>query len=238
MTIIILLVFVLIIFIIYLYMFNNDVKYYDYGNMNAQYKICIIAGVHGNEPAASILLNKMINTNYFNQNINNLFIRVIPIANKFGSQFNTRYQNNIFFPDINRNFINDDTDNLLFSDTSKDIIKLTKNMDLVLDFHEGWGFHKINSDSLGSTITITPKMKDLGNIIINNLNNIISNEQYKFVILENICDINSTLGCYSNNNNNNYILVETTGQNDIQKMKIRHDQIFNIINTVINYYTT
>ena len=230
MIIIILLV---IVFIIYLYMFNNDIKYYDYGDPNAKYKICIIAGVHGNEPAASILLNKMINNNYFDQNINNLFIRVIPIANKFGYKFNTRYQNNIFYPDINRNFINDGVDT-----TSKDIIKLTKNMDIVLDFHEGWGFHKINSDSLGSSITITSKMKELGNIIINNLNNIISEEKYKFVILENICDINSSLGCYSNKNNINYILVETTGQNDIQEMNIRQEQIFNIINTVINYYNT
>jgi hypothetical protein len=108
-------------------------------------------------------------------------------------------------------------------------------MDLILDFHEGWGFHKINPTSIGSTVTVSKNMKELGNIIINNLNKIIKKEDYKFILLDDICDIDSTLGCYSNNNNMNYILVETTGQNDIQPLEIRHAQIKNVIDTVLNH---
>ena len=227
----ILLIIIVIIILVIIYLYDNDIIYYDYGNTNAKHKICIIAGVHGNEPAASILLNKMIQDNYF-ENINkDLFIRIIPSANRFGLMFNSRYQNNIHYPDINRNFVNNGLDNI-----SKEIIELTKDMDLILDFHEGWGFHQINSASMGSTITISPgkNMEKLGNHIIRNLNNIIPRKEYKFILRKNICKIKETLGCYSTNMMTNYILVETTGQNDIQKLEVRQEQIKNIIETVLN----
>jgi hypothetical protein len=206
---------------------NTTIKYYDYGNINSK-KLCIVAGVHGNEPAATILLNNMIKNKYFNNT--NFFIRIIPVANEYGIKNNTRYQNNILYPDINRNFIENGLDS-----SSKQLIELTKDMNLILDFHEGWGFHKINPTSIGSTVTVSKNMKELGNIIINNLNKIIKKEAYKFILLDDICDIDSTLGCYSNNNNMNYILVETTGQNDIQPLEIRHTQIKNVIDTVLNH---
>jgi len=228
-----LLLFIIVVTMIILF-FNDLIEYYDYGNINSKYKLCIVAGIHGNEPAASILLNKLIQEKYFKNIDENIFIRIIPNVNKFGITFNTRYQNNIKHPDINRNFIENSDD-----DGYKKIIELTKNMDLILDFHEGWGFHKINPTSLGSTITISPgkNMKELGKHIIRNLNNIIPKKEHKFILLKNTCRIKSSLGCYSTHNNTNYILVETTGQNNIQKLEIRHKQIYNVIITVISHFT-
>ena len=96
--------------------FENTIKYYDYGNTKNK-KLCIVAGVHGNEPAASILLNNMIKNNYFLSS--NIFIRIIPVANEYGIKNNTRYQNNILHPDINRNFIENGLDT-----SSKQLIEL------------------------------------------------------------------------------------------------------------------
>ncbi len=215
--------------IIFIY-YNKKIRYYDFNDYNSKIKICLIGGVHGNEPAGSITLLELIKNNYFNNK--NIFIRVIPIVNEFGYKFNMRYQNNLKYPDINRNFSeNGPTENI-----SKELYNLTKDMDLIIDFHEGWGFHKIQPDSVGSTITITPNLKSLGYSIINNLNNIISNNNYKFILRTDICDIKTTLGCYMNNKNKNYLLVETTGQNDIQELSIRKNQIKNIIETIINIY--
>ena len=227
------LILLIIVIIMIIYLFNDVIEYYDYGNINSKYKLCIIAGVHGDEPAASILLNKLIQDKYFENIDKNLFIRIIPNVNKFGLTFNTRYQNNIQEPDINRNFIENGLDNV-----SKEIVELTKNMDLILDFHEGWGFHKINPKSLGSTITVSSgkHMKKIGKQIIINLNNIIPKKEYKFILRKNTCKIQSSFGCYSTNMMKNYILVETTGQNNIQKLEIRQKQIYNVIRTVISNF--
>jgi hypothetical protein len=221
---------ILIFFIIIIYFyFFNKIKYYDF-NTNSKIKICFIAGVHGNEPAGSITLNELIKEKYFENK--NIFIRIIPIVNKFGYNFNIRYQNNPFYPDINRNF----SENGPVEKNSKELYNLTKDMDIVIDFHEGWGFYKINPESVGSTITVTPKLKYLGQKIINNINKNIVNLDYKFILRNDICEINTTLGCYLNNKNKNYILVETTGQNNIQPLYLRKNQIKNIIQTIINNY--
>ena len=41
---------------------------------------------------------------------------------------------------------------------------------------------------------------------------------------------------YAQKNNKQYILLEITGQNDIQPMELRTSQGLNIINTIFNYY--
>jgi len=208
---------------------------YDYGNIDAPIKICFIAGVHGNEPAGCYMLKELIDNNYFKNIVEKnpkLFIRVIPIANNFGFNMNMRYQNNIFYPDINRNFIGNGLEA-----TSQKIIQLTNNMQYIVDFHEGWGFHQINSMSLGSTLTITPSMNSLGQLIINNINSTIPDKIKHFVILDRICDIMEGFGCYNIKRGKNYILVETSGQNDVQPLELRKQQIGIIISTVISYLT-
>jgi hypothetical protein len=217
------------IIIIYIITFDNDIRYYDFGNIHSKYKICFIAGTHGNEPAGSITLLELIKNNYFTNN--NVFIRVIPIVNNFGYKFGIRYQNNILHPDINRNFLNNG-----LCKVSKKLINLTHDFDLIIDFHEGWSFHKINNSSIGSTLTATEKSFNLAENIINEINKTIIKNEYKFILRRNICDISSTFGCYRKNIGKEYILVETTGQNNIQPLNLRKQQIKIVIDNIIKNY--
>ena len=225
--------FILISFILYvIYYFltcNRKVSYKDFGDPSHR-KICFIAGVHGNEPAASLLLYDLLKTDYFQRvsSEKRLFIRVLPGVNEFGLALRIRYQNSFLHPDINRTFVGDGLDHI-----AKEIIQLTKDMDLIIDFHEGWGFHLIQPKSLGSTLTLTEGSRSLGELIITNLNKTISNEKHKFVILDRICEIEEALSCYSNRHGKQYILVETSGQNDIQSIEVRQKQIKTIIDTVV-----
>ena len=224
-----LLLFFSILVILYLITFDNNIKYYDFGNIDSKYKICIIAGTHGNEPAGSITLLELLKNNYFTNN--NIFIRVIPIVNNFGYKFGIRYQNNIFHPDINRNFVNDGLCNV-----SKQLIKLIRDFDLIIDVHEGWGFHLINNSSIGSTLTATQKSFNLAENIINEINKTIIKNEYKFILRRNVCDIKTTLGCFIKNIGKEYILVETTGQNNIQPLNLRKKQVKIVIDNILKNY--
>lgn len=223
-----------VLYVIYLFLTcNRNVTYKDFGDSTHR-KICFIAGVHGNEPAASLLLYDLLKTDYFTRMAKEkrIFIRVLPGVNEFGLSLHSRYQNSFLNPDINRTFVGEGLDHI-----SKEIIKLTKDTDLIIDFHEGWGFHLIQPRSLGSTLTLTEGSRPLGELIITNLNKTISNEKHKFVIVDRMCEIEEALSCYSNRNGKQYILVETSGQNDIQSIEVRQKQIKTIIDTTISYMT-
>lgn len=230
-TIIFFISFLIIIIPIYVFftIYNQKVLHYDFGYKNANLKICFIAGVHGNEPAAALLLQELIKKKYFKNS--NVFIRVIPVVNRFGLNTNFRFQNNIFYPDINRNFRNDKG----IDKTSKKLIELTKDMDIIIDFHEGWGFHKINEESIGSTV-ITGNLSQLAEEIKDNLNYTISNKNLKFSFLKKPCRIQNSFGCYNYKKNKRYILIETSGQDDIQKLSLRQEQVKIVIDTVLNFY--
>ena len=134
--------------------------------------ILLIAGTHGNEPAGTKTLYELINK------IKNKEIKlirgtliIIPKANKCGYYLNSRFLPYKFFNnDLNRNYI---CNNLKCKDNiSSKIIKLVNKSDFIIDFHEGWGYHKINKNSLGSTITTTNTKisKFIGKTIVNKLN--------------------------------------------------------------------
>jgi hypothetical protein len=214
--------------------YNRNLRYVDFGNEDSLTKICLIAGVHGNEPAGSLLLSYLVDTTYFKDvcDAKNIFIRVIPAVNEFGLKLGIRYQNNIFHPDINRNFVKGGVDHI-----SKEMIRLTNAMSSIVDFHEGWGFHKIDRNSLGSTLTISESAKNLADRIIVNLNSKINEDWRKFMILDRMCNITNAFSCYCSKNykNTGYILVETSGQGDVQPLLVRQDQIKDIIDTVLNF---
>ena len=50
------------------------------------------------------------------------------------------------------------------------------------------------------------------------------------------CNIESSFGCYNYKNNKKYILIETSGQNNIQKMEVRKNQVKIVIDTVLDYF--
>ena len=202
---------------------KDKIKYYDFGNKNSDKKICILAGVHGNEPAGCHLLINLLKKNYFNKF--NLYIRVIPVVNEFGIKYNIRYQNNLLYPDINRNFREDGG----IENISKQLVDLTKKFNIIIDFHEAWGYYKDNNGSIGSTISTN--MTKLGNIIIDKLNRSINDKRKQFIQYNKLCRIKTSFGCF--NKNKKYMLVETSGQNNIQPLKLRMKQIYIIIKIIL-----
>ena len=110
--------------------------------------------------------------------------------------------------------------------------------DFIIDLHEGYGFNRISSWSVGSTLIHTQfkKAENTAKIMIKKLNKTIKNENYKFNLLKkeiNNCTPNGSLGCYCQKNKKEYILVETTGQNDIQPLDLRVSQDLILIKTAL-----
>lgn len=184
--------------------------------------IGIIGGVHGNEPAGSVTLNNLIQGKWHLPLKRGKLI-VIPSANQCGLAKNSRWQPNVLHPDLNRNF----TENGGIEYKSKQIADAFKDCDLVIDIHEGWGFHKIQPSSLGSTLspTETPKAQMIASKMLHAINQTIPNPAKHFTQINDIsCEIPTTLSCYMNHHNRDYILIEITGQNDIQPIELRERQ--------------
>ena len=114
---------------------------------------------------------------------------------------------------------------------------LSKTSNFIIDFHEGYDYANKSNETLGSTITPaeTENSLKVANIVVNNLNKIIDIDYKKFKINHNK-KISGTFREYADINKFNYILVETTGQKDVQPLNIRKEQCINIINSVLENY--
>lgn len=187
----------------------------------------ILAGMHGNEPAACYELNKLITSRWFSR-VKRGCVRIIPVANPNGLRWNTR---NNFLLDMNRQFSEDGP----LTRDALSILYFFKPCDVIIDFHEGWGFHQISPESLGSTIMPNlPGAQTLSTRLVQDLNQstmmqdiIATNAKKAWVSLEptRSCEIPTTLSCYCQSLDKNHILVETTGQNNIQPLEIRQAQV-------------
>jgi hypothetical protein len=192
-----------------------------------------LTGVHGDEIAGPRTVEKMIEEDYFDRIERmrpELFIRVIPCVNRYGYIYKKRYQKNKKNKDINRNFGEDGP----IDEISSELFGLVRDMDLVIDFHEGYDFHKMNPDSIGSTITPSNQTKGIGDILLKRVNESIENEGKKFTIRIHNCYKYETLGCYMERLNKDYILIETTGKREKQDLGIRMRQIRIIIHKLMS----
>ena len=212
--------------------------------------IMIISGTHGNEPAGYYSISNLIKQIKSEKlKLQKCKLILIPALNYCALKLNIRSLP--IFGDFNRKYpsnINDITCNKI----TKKIIEFANSSDFILDFHEGWGYHRKNSNSIGSTLTATNTelSKNLSFLIVQELNKTIKNEYKKFKVLTNdenkIIEnpyiygknehIKGTLIYYETIMNKDYILVETTGQNNIQPLPIRIKQINFIINYVLKYF--
>jgi len=227
----------------------NNLEHYNYGSKTDTNKtILMLGGTHGNEPAGSkaiLSLMEDINTNKIT--IKHKLI-LVPYINYCASQMNMR-----LIPhtgDINRQYpktINYKECEL--NPIIKKILGFIKEADFIIDFHEGWGYYKQNNGSIGSTIT--PANTELSNTLAENvfmnLNNTIVDNNKKFTILidddnkintDNIkygknFDIEGTCKSYVNLLKKDYLLIETSGQQDIQPLELRINQDKIIINTIL-----
>lgn len=196
---------------------------------NGDPTLCIIGSVHGNEPAGTLALEEMIRAKLFEHIINSRVI-VILNPNPIGLMTNNRESWNFgkgWF-DINRSYNTSRESQEPQSAIIKQIQECVMKSNLVLEFHEGWGFHKINPSSLGSTIMPTKDnlATNLGYSMLSNINKHIHDQDKHFsIILNDACGITSCLGCYCEKRNIPHILLEITGQNDKQPIEIRKKQV-------------
>jgi len=233
---------------------NQDIFELDSGNPGPH--ILFIGGVHGNEKSGAIYLKEYIK----NVSITSGKLTVIHTANKCGFKNNTRlvpsintYKNR----DINRNFPKT-LDDTARDPNSKKILEYVNDADFILDFHEGYDFHKINKSSVGSTLTSSGGCnlsENVAKYIIKILNQNINPNNKEGIpakdrewthissnpkspnYISNF-EIKGTLDYYCLIKNINYILVEITGQNNKQEMDVRLNQIDIIINSFFNYLST
>lgn len=197
-------------------------------NRYAKYTIGIIAAQHGNEKSPSICIQKLLYQNYFKKKAiqNNICIIVIPIVNEWGYYWNTRTRYGI---DINRSYNGKNS----LNNNIMDIVKLC---DLVLDFHEGWGYYNDQKGSIGSTITCNSyKLYPKTFSIIHEMNKHIVLKNQKFAInVFNPMEYKDSLIYYCTSNNIKCAVIEITGQNNISPLKKRLSETFFIINSYIS----
>jgi len=197
--------------------------------------ILIVAGTHGNEPAASFYFTNLLKSHF---KVSRGKLIIVPRINDCALKLNIR--SIPLIGDINRKY-NNNNNNKVTSNINKQIIDIinSNQIDFVLDFHEGYDFHKINKSSLGSTITYTRdksgKAKKIGTQIVEKLNEIIIDEKKKFTLLDyNYKPIEGTLLEYLSGFNISGILIETSGQNNIQPLETRFKQIDLIFRYLLN----
>lgn len=192
--------------------------------------ILLIAGTHGNEPSGVYALNILIKHLINNSTVlKSGKITIIKNLNKCGHYVNTRNYSNVGKKyDLNRlygkNFI-----------VNKQVEKIIEDTDIILDFHEGWGY--IGKDkSIGSSLTFSKNInKNVRDSIIELLNENITVEYKKFRE-SNAKIIPYSLRDYANKINKEYVLIETTGQNNIQHLSIRINQCLVYIAFFLKHY--
>jgi len=231
---------------------TDSLEYYIYDSKKSGSTIVIIGGTHGNEPIGSIAIKNLIKKlNDKTITLKRGKLILIPSVNYCALRLNMRMIPGI--GDINRKYPknleinNNDTG----CPINNKIIELIKDADFILDFHEGWGFHRKTKRSMGSTITPTetPISNEISNILYENINKIITEDYKKFKIFVNdnrsidnvnkysqINDIKGSLRYYANINRKNYVLIEITGQNNVQPIEVREKQADLIINNVLKYF--
>lgn len=208
--------------------------------------ILIIGGTHGNEPAGYHAIKTfMKNLNLNKIKLNSCKLILIPQVNYCALKIGLRFIPEI--GDLNRKYPTS-----IDGKSNNNIIKQIQNKiseaDFVLDFHEGWGFNRLNGDSMGSTITptntelsfniardlfsnINKNLKDHKRFRILTTNSDLVKSDPDLYSLE--TDIHGSLRYYCNIINKDYILIETTGQNNIQELSVRINQNLFIINHIL-----
>ncbi len=210
---------------------NNEPEFYIYKGKIKGPTILIIGATHGNEPAGYFAIKEFMDKiNSQEINLKKGLIIFVPMVNYCGLKLNSRLHPTV--GDINRLY-DDTTDNVL----NKLIIKLSKGADFIIDFHEAFDFNLRVKKSMGSTISHTDTKTSvvIANEVVDNLNKNITKDFMKYGILPNKKK-NGTFREYMDNLGKNYILVEITGQNNIQDIEVRKNQGLVVIHTVMTYF--
>jgi len=217
----------------------NIVTKHEYNGSKKGKTLFIIGSVHGDEPAghmALIALKKKLDSGKIKIKRGKLVI--IPTPNYCGLQYNYRHRPN--FIDINRSFPKTKTGNSL-SKNNELIVKYIKetNPDFILDFHEAYYFHRRNPNSYGSyLITANNCSKTVDGIAKkckSNINKFIK-ENYKKWDITTLEKHEGSLKNYARLNNIDYLLIETVGQRNMDKLENRVKINLTIIKTTLTSF--
>lgn len=231
-------------------------KFTFHGKQSSSYPtILIVGGTHGNEPAGSNAIQELINSLTTNEKIlKNGKLILVPKVNNCGILTNSRFIPLVW--DLNRKYpkkLNKEGYKQYDNKNINDVIcSLVDESDFILDFHEGWSYRSKNKSSVGSTLTPTnrPMPTNLSIKIVELLNKDITDIEKKFMIMTDEIDlvnnnpilfakneeIKGTLRYFCSLLNKEYILVETTGQNNIQPMHTRLEQCRIIMDTIFSHF--
>lgn len=226
---------ILVIFIVYLVVSNkcDNIIYETYKSDTEGPTVLIVGSVHGNEPAGSLgskAISNLLNSGKLKIKRGNLIL--VTEANPCGLKLGVRGVPHRILSstyDINRNFRK--ADNLAYKEggncpISKQIASLAKESDLVLDLHEAWGWYKENKGSMGSGIFYRyPGSKQIAETIKEEINKTIKDDIKKFIATENWSQINTALEASPFVEDKPYILIEVSGQNNIQDINVRKNQM-------------
>ncbi len=219
-------------FLYFNYCSNPDI--YVYSSDKDGPTVLVISGSHGNECGPSAGLDDI--KEIFDQDIIKLKqgkLILIPTLNKCGRQLNIRHQPqelltlNITKADVNRNYGKTPNEEG-HCPISKKVQHFIKDADYILDFHEGWGFNKLNPTSMGQTFypgkingskQISSKLKEAVNKVIN------SDDDFRYYdVVEGWAEIPGSLRQYANINGVKYVLTEIAGQGKNQTLDEKKDQ--------------
>ncbi len=221
---------IVILLVVFLYFqSHHDFQKYVFGTGGTM--VGIISGVHGNELSGPTALYNMINAGYFD-NWNGT-LKIIPALNVPGLSADSRYRYGL---DLNRIYSGLSLNN----PTALQVLDFFEDCDVVIDIHDGWGWHKINPKSLGSTITPSdPETAIIAQQASHLVNQTIADPGKHFTVTDYRavpCSIYSTLSCWNQRHGRPHFLIEITGQKNIQPIEIRTRQIYIILDFVLQNY--
>ena len=206
-----------------------DIKTFDSGKPGIN--VLLLAGTHGNEPAGSHTLlrlqNLILKGTY---KIKSGKLTIVHNINPCGYYFDNRYYSVIGNKiDINRMYKKGFIIN-------KQIEKLIPTHNLILDFHEGWGYIGKNEGSIGSSITTLNIPFHHEHNILTLLNKNINIVEKKWLKNDIKLEVSNSLRELAMKNKKSYMLIETSGQNNIQPLHVRMKQNNIILNYILKAY--
>ena len=172
--------------------------------------VTILAGTHGNEPAPSLFLEQIVrNRDAFPRD--SQFV-IVPHVNPWACRFGVRS----LWSDINRSWPSGHRIN-------RRLQSLIDRSDLVIDFHEAWGFNTCQPQSLGQTIYSNHTSRRVTRAVD------ALNQHYSGCMqwreLDTLPHEDGTLDNYCTARRIPYVLVELAGQRDIVPRETRYAEM-------------
>jgi predicted deacylase len=237
----VLLAIITVIAYIVLYNWANDIQIHVFDSHKEGPRVFMIGGTHGNEPAGTLGLEQLMDQfRTEKMKLESGLIAIVSHPNKIGLSCNSRWLlHRLWYRDLNRNYQTTD-----FEQANEPISRRITNwireynINFILDFHEGWGYSIVQRDSMGSGIFpgLLHNSRQIAEDIVVSLNHSISNPSKKFTLQLNKHPTIRSLKNHANYKKIDYILVETSGQNDIQPKSVRIEQVLHIIHHILQRF--